>query len=239
MPAWFEQFTSDVKDLNNKAAKKTSNASLEGLENSLIKRVLAGSFGEALRALKQMNPFFSRREQGRLVIMKALSMPGADHKTVESVIDFVCKARLLPKQTIFEILFTGAGGTLPPDFHKAALKTLTNRWMKLDTLLGLIDRLGIGEQVLPLLAKVEYREGSRVLCQRLLIWKPLPGPLPANRHYPALARPGSGDHCPGSGGLVPGVWKTIPRRSNASPACTGVPHRPGPPSDPEEALRKE
>jgi len=168
MPAWLEQFTSDVKDLNNKAAQKTSRASLEGLENSLIKRVLAGSFEKALTLLKQLNPFFSRTEQGRLVIMKALIMPGADRKAVESVIDFVCQARLLPKQTIFEMLFTGAGKTLPPEFHKAALKTLANRGMKLDTLLGVIDRLGIGEQVLPLLAKVEYREGSQMLCQRLL-----------------------------------------------------------------------
>jgi len=168
MPAWFDQFDSAVKDLNEKASRKTSRASLESLQNSLIKRVLAGSFGEALRALKQLNPFFSRSEQGRLVIMKALIMPGVDQKSVESVIDFVCQSRLLPKQTIFEMLFTGAGETLPPDFHQAALKTLTNRWMKLDPLLGLIDRLGIGEQVLPLLAKVEYREGTQVLCQRLL-----------------------------------------------------------------------
>ena len=168
MPAWFEQFNSAVKDLNDKAAKKSSRASLEGLQDMVIKRVLAGSFGEALRALKRLNPFFNRTEQGKLVVMKALILPRAGQKSVESVIDFVCQSRLLPKQTIAEIIFTGAGQTLPPEFHQAALNTLLNRWMKLDTLLGLIDRFGIGEQALPLLAKVEYRDGPQVLCQGLL-----------------------------------------------------------------------
>jgi hypothetical protein len=59
MPAWFEQFTSDVKDLNNKAAKK-SQASLEGL-GSLIKRVLSGSFDEAKAANRLI--LFNRTEQ--------------------------------------------------------------------------------------------------------------------------------------------------------------------------------
>jgi hypothetical protein len=177
MPTWIEEFTSAVKDLNDQAAKKTSRASLEGLQNMLIKRVLGGLFGEARKVLKRLNPFFNRTEQGRLVIMKALIMPDADEKSVESVIDFVCQSRLLPKQTIAEIIFTGAEETLPPEFHKATLKTLVNRWVKLNTLLGLIDRFGIGEQVLPLLAKVKYRDGPQVLCQRLLQY---------GRRYPAL-----------------------------------------------------
>jgi hypothetical protein len=177
MPAWFEQFSADVKDLHDKAAKKTSGASLERLQNSLIKRVLDGTFADARKVLKKLDPFFNRAEQGRLVIMKALMMTGAGPKTVESVIDFICQYKLLPKETIAEIFFTGAGKTLPPEFHKAVLESLANRWMKLDALLGLIDRLGIGEMVLPLLAKIEYRDGPQALCQSLLKY---------GRRYPAL-----------------------------------------------------